>query len=75
MIQESLSTKELAAYFHVESQTIRRGLCVNGHYLGLRPLKLQNGRLLWPKTAALQMVAIDQTAPSDRKESAQTRQR
>lgn len=27
--------------------SIRRSLCVKGHFLGLRPVKLQNGRLLW----------------------------
>ncbi len=43
-----LSTNELAAQFRVSPTTIRRALCVKGHYLGLRPLKLPTGRLLWP---------------------------
>jgi NADH/NAD ratio-sensing transcriptional regulator Rex len=43
----SISTKELASLFRVDSQTIRRGFCVNGHYMGLKPLKLPNRRLLW----------------------------
>lgn len=43
----NLSTEELAAALRVRPQTIRRGLCVDGHYLGLRPTKLGNRRLLW----------------------------
>jgi len=42
------STKEFAERLRVDANTIRRGLCVRGHYLGLRPVKLPNGRLVWP---------------------------
>lgn len=48
---ESLNTRELAACFRVEPATIRRACCVDGHYLTLKPHKLPNGRLLWPKAA------------------------
>jgi len=41
------STEELAALFRVAHQTPRAALCRNGHYLGMRPIKLPNGRLLW----------------------------
>lgn len=51
--QESYkTTKEIALMLRVESQTIRRSLCINGHYLGLKPLKLPNKRLLWPYSEA-----------------------
>lgn len=46
---ERINTKESADILRVDSNTIRRSLCVNGHYLDIKPLKLQNGRLLWPK--------------------------
>jgi hypothetical protein len=42
-----LSTEELAAAAKVEPQTIRSALCRQGHWLGLRPVKLANRRLLW----------------------------
>jgi hypothetical protein len=42
-----ISTEELAARLLVKEQTIRAGLCRDGHYLGLRPVKLANRRLLW----------------------------
>lgn len=45
--RRKLSTEELAAVLRNRPQTIRRGLCIDGHYLGLRPTKLANGRLLW----------------------------
>ena len=49
---KTYSTKGLANLFHVEANTIRRGLCCNGHYLGLKPIKLGNGRLVWPADLA-----------------------
>lgn len=45
------STEELAAALKVQPQTARAGLCRDGHYLGLRPIKLPNGRLLWDASA------------------------
>jgi len=44
-----ISTKEMAAIFRVEPGTIRRAYCVGGNYLGLKPRKLSNKRLLWSK--------------------------
>ena len=43
-----LTTSKLAERFGVKPETVRRGLCMDGHYLGLKPTKLPNGRLLWP---------------------------
>lgn len=43
-----LSTKEFARKLRVKDESVRRSLCVKGHYLGIMPLKLPNGRLLWP---------------------------
>jgi hypothetical protein len=51
-----LTTKECAGLLCCEPATIRRGLCVNGHYMGVRPLKLPNGRLLWPKNDVLKVI-------------------
>jgi hypothetical protein len=59
MEQESLSTEEFAQVVRVKDQTVRHGLCVNGHYLGIKPLKLSNGRLLWPRKEVLRVVATD----------------
>lgn len=42
-----ITTKEFAKKIRVVPQTIRAGLCHNGHYLGLRPVRLPNGKLLW----------------------------
>jgi hypothetical protein len=46
-INARLSTEELAAAAKVAPQTIRAALCRQGHFLGLRPVKLANRRLLW----------------------------
>ncbi|QZA78186.1 hypothetical protein K4H28_01810 [Deefgea tanakiae] len=44
-----LSTNEYAGVLGNKPQTILKGYCLHGHYLGVRPLKLPNGRLLWPR--------------------------
>lgn len=46
-----LDTLEAAERLRIKPQTIRRGLCLDGHYLGLKPTKLPNGRLLWDAAA------------------------
>lgn len=53
---ESFNSKEFAGAVRVEPATIRRGYCVNGNYLGIKPLKLPNGRLLWPKAEVLRVL-------------------
>lgn len=42
-----LSTEEAAAKLRAAPQTPRASLCRLGHWLGMRPVKLPNGRLLW----------------------------
>jgi hypothetical protein len=49
------STEEFSEKFTVKADTIRRGLCVRGHYLGVKPIKLPNGRLLWPNVSPEQL--------------------
>jgi hypothetical protein len=51
-----MTTKEFAGLLRVEPATVRRGLCVNGHYLSVKPVKLSNGRLLWPRNDALKII-------------------
>lgn len=43
-----LSTEDFAAVVGVKADTVRRGYCTRGHYLGVKPLKLGNNRLRWP---------------------------
>ena len=42
-----VTTEEAAATLRVASQTPRASLCRLGHWMGMRPVKLPNGRLLW----------------------------
>lgn len=41
------STEELAILSKLRPGTIRSSFCRLGHWLGIRPIKLANGRLLW----------------------------
>lgn len=51
-----LSTKEIAQIFGVQPTTLHRALCVHGHYLGLQPTKLANGRLRWSSSGAYKLL-------------------
>ncbi|MEY4593015.1 MAG: hypothetical protein RIR18_1910 [Pseudomonadota bacterium] len=42
-----LSTEAAAAKLCAATQTPRASLCRLGHWMGMRPVKLPNGRLLW----------------------------
>lgn len=55
------STDETAAFFKVKPQTVRAGLCRDGHYMGMRPLKLPNRLLLWPADAVERLAAGEVT--------------
>ena len=43
-----IPTSDFSKSLGVKNDSVRRGLCVKGHYLGIRPVKLPNGRLMWP---------------------------
>ncbi len=47
-ILRTLSTEQAAAALHVRPQTLRAALCRDGHYCGIRPVKLPNRMLAWP---------------------------
>ncbi|MGW8157401.1 MAG: monooxygenase [Desulfoprunum sp.] len=55
--KQYISTNDIAARFGVKGDTVRRNLCTQGHFLGLKPLKLPNGRLLWPAVSPDQIAA------------------
>ena len=44
----TLSTEQAAAALHIKPQTLRAALCRDGHYFGIRPVKLPNRMLAWP---------------------------
>lgn len=54
---EKISTEEMASKLRIVPQTARAGLCRNGHYLGLTPVKLPNGKLLWDAEAVDRLTA------------------
>lgn len=46
--RDHVSTEELAAILAIDPQSIRKRHSSDGSYLGIRPTKLPNRRLLWP---------------------------
>lgn len=51
LIEYNKPTEALATEIGVKPSSIRTRLCKIGHYFGLRPRKLANGRLLWPSNS------------------------
>ena len=59
-----LDTTEAADVLRVRPQTLRHSLCLKGHYMGLRPVKLPNGRLLWEAAAVAALASGDASGAS-----------
>lgn len=55
-----IPTSLFAAKFGVKSTSVQRSHCVNGHYLGIVPVKLPNGRLMWSYEHALKLLDLPQ---------------
>lgn len=51
-----ITTNQLARMYGVQPATIRRGLCINGHYFGLSAHKMPNNRLLWAESEAKKLL-------------------
>lgn len=54
-----ITTEEAATRLRVAKQTPRASLCRLGHWLGMRPVKLPNGRLLWSADEVERLAAGD----------------
>lgn len=55
------TTNQTASALGVVPHTLRVALCKRGDYLGIRPVKLANGRLLWP-ASQVDAVALGKVA-------------
>lgn len=53
----ALTTEALAESLGIKPQSLRAALCRHQHYYGIRPIKLPNGRLLWPADAVERLTA------------------
>jgi hypothetical protein len=43
-----INTQAAADRLGIRPQTLRAAICRQGHYFGLRPIKMPNRLLLWP---------------------------
>ena len=57
-----INTKQLAAMFLVEPNSVRTALSAKGHFWGLVPAKTPNGRLLWDLAEAERLLAKGRVA-------------
>lgn len=60
----AITTETLAAGLGLKPQSLRAAICRAGHYYGIRPAKLPNGRLLWPADA-IERLAAGQAAKAE----------
>lgn len=51
MQQQLITTATLASQIDRRPASIRTAVWRNGHFCGLKPARLPNGRLLWPADA------------------------
>lgn len=56
------STSEAAGELRIRPQTLRAALCRQGHYYGIRPIKLANRLLAWPAEAIDRLAAGEEVA-------------
>lgn len=57
LASRTYSTEEAAAALHIKPQSLRRALCLQGHYFGIRPRKLPSRFLAWPAEAIDRLTA------------------
>jgi len=60
----AVTTESLAETIGVKPTSIRVRLCRTGSYFGLRPIKLPNGRLLWPADAIDRLATYRPASPA-----------
>ena len=57
MRNDFMGTDELAELMRVNSNSIRARLCREGHYFGVKPKKLPNRFLAWPRADVARLLA------------------
>ena len=58
----TLSTEQAAAALHIRPQTLRAAMCRDGHYFGIRPVKLPNRMLAWPAESIERLLSGEEAA-------------
>ena len=62
LADRTLSTAQAAAALHIKPQTLRVALCRDGHYFGIRPVKLPNRMLAWPAEGIERLLSGEESA-------------
>ena len=57
MAENFITTTELATLLRVKPQSVRRALCLKGHFWGLKPTKMPGGALRWDMDQARALLA------------------
>lgn len=61
-MQKSIQTSTLAELVDRKASSIRTAVWRNGHFCGIKPHRLPNGRLLWPADAVKRILSGERDA-------------
>lgn len=62
MTNDYITTEQAAEFLGIAPATLRTSLCRNGAYFGIKPRKMPNRLLRWPKVEVLKLIG---TAPDE----------
>lgn len=65
LVPNYYTTEEVANFARVKPPSVRRGLCIKGHFWGVTPWKAPNGRLMWPRAEMDRVLGIDRETGRD----------
>ena len=57
MENETLTTAQVAELFHIKENTVRRRLCLDGDFYGIKPIKVPSRRLLWSRDRVMVLLS------------------
>jgi len=56
LIHSTMGTNDFARVVGLKAQSIRKAYSLNGAVLGIRPIKLSNGKLRWPTDSVARLL-------------------
>lgn len=62
LIVSTMATADFARSVGLKAQTVRKAYSQKGSVLGIRPIKLPNGKLRWPTSEIAKLLVADEAS-------------